>query len=507
MADTVEMDLEVLSHELDSYLRPEYGKVAQTPLLKRSGQLGAIVSTLTQTPVTTEDDVRAIVAPLLGIQPVNGDTTATVNRVNKEILVGFLLKYMRCVLRKFRTSSSSLDLELLVYNYNSGIYVDGNAVVARVLANLLNFVGGDVWGLGLERSIVDLLKRKCRMIPDEAFDTKFFAFRSCALDLTNLKLVPFSPEQLITLKSEVDPLEKPTPIFDHFMATTFDDEEDREFVLEWMGYQFDAGFLGGTVLFMFSTGASGKSSLLGIIRGIIGYQNTTNISLQRLGNDFGLQPLLGKMAVLCDESSAEAFPTDTIKAIATGSPLNVNIKNAAQVEVTLRTKLTFSFNEMPQPEATLGLERRLVVLPFLNFFLEKNANKELAQQLRAELDGIAFKAIGSLKRLRDNDYTFTESKNMRLAKAEYLESGQSLAMRYLIARLNVVPGNRIKRAEVYLDFNDWCKEHGEMPSSNQVFWRDAKKHWQAALRVGYKTTRVQGYDYLVNVDWSDGRAD
>ncbi|ARN93423.1 DNA primase family protein [Levilactobacillus brevis] len=502
--------LDDLVKELDPYLRTndafaenykrECTRIGPSMLLHLSGQLGEIVrrclgieKDMILSGEFQENQVlhfKGELCHMLGIKEGN---------VNNEILNAFLLAHTKL----FVTKSAN---ELWIFNYDDGVYELAENILGRVLAHLLNYAGGNVWSKSKETSVLGLLERKARVVDDDKLDAGFYAFRDSALDLDTLKLVPFSPNQLTTKKSHTNPKDVDTPIFDQFMKSTFDDDITRQFVIQWVGYQLDRGVAGETFLFMVSTGAGGKSSLINVIRQIVGPRNCTSERLQSLGSQFGLQPLLGKTSLLADESSEDDFPFDIVKALTTGSPMTVDVKNKAQIEVKLPIKLTFAVNTLPPAEATIGFSRRLLVLPFKHVFLGNMANKKLPQQLLSEAGGVAFKAIKALQSLRANSYRFTESPAMQIAKEEYLNKGRSQAMRFLLDRMEKKPGSRIKKSDVYKAFEKWSQQE-DTTEPLRSFWKDAQQHWQSALSISYSKVMVNGYDYILDVAWKEGKGD
>ncbi len=499
-----------LKQELDPYLRPVAGKLGEaendhSKLLNEAGRLGAILNGVAGTDITTERELKTLIGKTIGISQGKDS-----GRVDREVLASFILTHTNCVLRE-RKQGVDRGRNLLIYCYDEGVYIDGTAVLSRILAQILNYAGGNIWSMGLESAVIALIQRKARIVDYEEFDLNFYAFESSSLDLATLELVDHDPRQLTTIKSHADPRKEATPSFDEFLRTTFDDDQDgkvtQAFVWSWLGYQLDRSTSAEAFLFLVSSGAGGKSSLLNVMRSVVGASNTTGQKLQALSGEFGLQPLLGKTALYSDESSSDVFPVEVVNAITTGSRVTINIKNHAQLETKLRVKLTFAFNQLPPAATTIGFSRRLLLLPFPHVFLKQNANKNLSKSLIAETNGIAFKAIESLRKLRASGYHFLESESMKDAKTEYLEGGLPQSLRYLKDRIKVNVGSRLKKSDVYPDFVAWCAQNGENSATNQVFWVGAKKNWQTALHAMCQTSRVQGYDYLTDVDWRNEGAD
>ncbi|WP_341778681.1 DNA primase family protein [Levilactobacillus sp. HBUAS70063] len=470
-------------------------------LCEQAGKIGSIVSSLlglgsrnesVQLPVVSDAAIQAFKQALRLVIGLITQKSGNFH-LDSEKLVIFVLANMKLIV---------VDDQLLVYNYSEGIYVDATTL-GRPIALLLNYSGGDVWTQNAEQKLFELLRRRARKVDADEMNRRYYIFKDKALDLKSLDLVDFSPECLSTMKSQVSPCSMPTPKWGNFLSTTFDDDETATFVQEWMGYQLDREHAGESFLFMISSGASGKSTLLTVMRSLVGGANTTSTKLQQLGGDFGLAPLVGKASLLSDESPDGAFPTDILKLLTTGSPVTVNQKYQDAKEMVLRIKLTFAFNSLPQAEQTIGFERRLILLLFPHTFTEDVANKDLSKQLEREMPGIAFLAIKALRHLRKNGYTFTESVAMKEAKREYLDKGKPNVLKYLERRIHRSQSGRVRKPDIYKDYQSWESRMALPVLSNKQFWREANSYWQQAVRTAKEPVKVRGVDYLDHIRLGD----
>lgn len=473
-------------------------------LCEQAGQVGGIVSAtlglvpfgklVPDTCISNEaiQRFKSVLRSLVGL--VTSESGGM--HVDCERLVAFILANIKVIV---------VDGKLLIYDYAEGIYVDAQ-VLGRLIVPLLNYAGGDVWSHNVEQKVFELLLRRSREVDRKEMDCRYYIFETRALDLETLKLVPFSPSQLSTIKSHVTPRRMPTPYWDKFLGTTFSSDDDATFVREWLGYQLTRNSAGESFLFLYSTGAGGKSTLLNVMRSLVGVANTTSTRLQQLSGDFGLAPLMGKTSLLSDESSDETFPFEIVKSLTTGSPVTVNRKYKDAGEVVLPVKLTFALNTLPPAEHTLGFERRLLLLPFPHAFLRDKADKDLPKHLESEMPGIAFQAIQALKRLRNGGYKFTESDAMRAAKRDYLNASKPVVLKYLEQRVHQSKTNRVRQPDVYTDYQSWAQKNSQPQLTNRRFWIESKKYWQLAVKMDREPVKVQGIDYLDHLKLGDEEA-
>ena len=99
-----------------------------------------------------------------------------------------------------------------------------------------------------------------------------------------------------------------------------------------------------------------------------------------------------------------------------------------------------------------------MILVFQRSF-ETSPDLELSFKLRAELPGIANRALEGLRRLRTNGGKFTIGAKGRAAALE-IAASQSPALRFANARLVVTgdPNDCAPLSETYDDYRDWALE-------------------------------------------------
>lgn len=423
--------------------------------------------------------------------------------LNQNTLVDFLL-----VIMNFLGVSEDSDA-LLIYSFKKGKYIDAHDSIARIMALLLNDFDHNLWGIGRENAIIELLKRKAKQASMKDFSKDYFGFSGQDLSLTDLSLVPHNPDHMVLLQSPIEPKEMATPQFDQFLRSTFDDQAERDFVQEWAGYLLDLNNTGTVILFAISSGASGKSTLFNVYRDMLGATNVSGLKVQNLSKQFAKQGLMDKLAILADENDADGFPTSELKAISGYSPITIDRKFKDSIETVLRLKMAFAFNTLPAPEDTVGFSRRLIILPFEHTFLAKSADKQLGEKLVAELPGIAWLAIKKLKELRQNDYAFSQSANMAETKAEYFATKETPVATFMRQQLHIVSGQTLTRADIIQDFEIWLKASNvasEGYTKGQRFWNEFRRCFPIIFEgVNYSEHKSNGYQVVDDIGFrADG---
>lgn len=291
-------------------------------------------------------------------------------------------------------------------------------------------------------------------------------------------LVPSTP-QLFSLTATpyaFDP-EAKCPQWLKFLGEIFDDDEERIALLqEWIGYNMVADTSQEKLMLFVGRPASGKSTTLEVLQAVLGHDQYAKSSFKHLCSDFGLQPLMGKLAAIMPDAHVPrqvdaTQALETIKSIVGRDGVTVNRKFLPQLpDCVLPCRFTIAVNELPElPDHARSLERRLVLLYFPETF-EGREDRTLKDRLPKEAPGIAVWALNGLRRLREQKVfttpkssvpVITEFRKFLTPIAEFIdeccESGDDLETHW-------VPKNQI-----YDVWKGWSREHGLRPGIRSRF--------------------------------------
>lgn len=392
---------------------------------------------------------------------------------NKRTFAEFILRIYQIVVNHENPDTP------LVYNESKGFWEDAIHPLNRLIIEIAHSVGGDVqdtWNSNLEKSIMDILKRKATLIKPRNFNKGYFPFGNYTLNSSTGEMVKHSARYLSTFGSPVTyNADADCPVFRKFLEETFNDNDTIQFIQEWFGYTLSTSHKANALLIGIGAGANGKSTLFDVLAQLVGIQNVSSAPLSNFNSEFGLEPLLGMKLNMATESDVDAFKTGKLKALTAGEAISVNRKNKQEITITLPTKLVFLMNELPMlGDGSFGFERRLIILPFDNTYLPEKQDKDLPKKLHAELEGILTWALEGLKRLIKNDYQFTVSQTMKKAKDQYFGVGNPVE-RFVKECIIAKPSHTIESKEVFYAYQIWMTSKGypfKGTDSPQTFWRE-----------------------------------
>lgn len=371
---------------------------------------------------------------------------------------------------------------LLVYNNEKGYWEDARQPLHRLIIEMAHASGANVedsWNVYIEKTILDILKRKVSFIESENFNRGYFPLGNTSLNSTTGELVSHSPEHLATFGSSVAyQSDAKCPVFKQFLEELFEDKETIYFVQEWFGYVLSNSHKANAFLIGVGAGSNGKSTLLDILAQLLGIQNVASAPLSNFNSEFGLEPLIGKKLNLSTESDVDAFKTGKLKALTAGEDISVNRKNKQEITIKLPTKLVFLMNELPLlKDDSFGYERRLIILPFHKTFLTHEQDKALPKKLTCELEGILVWSLEGLRRLLENNYNFTISKPMQEEKDKYFGVGNPI-LKFIDACIIAKPSHKMESKELINAYKIWMTSQ-QFPFKGtdvpQKFWKFFKE--------------------------------
>jgi putative DNA primase/helicase len=242
------------------------------------------------------------------------------------------------------------------------------------------------------------------------------------LNLETLSIEPHNSDvfSVTQLPTEYNPKAK-APRFKKFLNEIF--ENDRQIinlVQEIVGDALTTDTKAEQVIFFYgSNGKNGKSTLLSLIRALLGERNVSSIALEDFNDKFKLSEIVDKLANIADESNHNVkIETSILKRISSGNTIQIDKKYHQIYSSRPYATLFFSFNTLPKTDDTDGAwKRRMIIIPFNHEPEVKNTS--LFDELHEELAGILAFAIRGLRRLRSNKYKFSYSKAVEREKRAY----------------------------------------------------------------------------------------
>jgi putative DNA primase/helicase len=272
-----------------------------------------------------------------------------------------------------------------------------------------------------------------------------------------------------------------------------EDRESIDALQEWLGYLLTADTSRQKALMIVGPRRSGKGTIGRVIVQLLGERNVASPTLASLGNNFGLEPLIGKTAALM--SDARLGARADIAAVAenllrlTGEDtISIDRKFKEAYSAKLLARVVVLTNELPVfRDAASALPSRFILLRTARSFYGQE-DHGLDGKLAAELPGILVWALAGLRRLRQRGRFVQPAAGA--AQLQMMEDLASPISTFVRDTCIVEPGGQVPIAKLHEAWRDWCKEHGrDQPGPGQTFGRDIAA---AVPSAGHSRPRING---------------
>ena len=285
-----------------------------------------------------------------------------------------------------------------------------------------------------------------------------------------------------------------------FLGELWPQEPDAIDVLgEWFGYVISGRLDLHKILLTVGPTRGGKGVIARVLTAMIGKRNVCGPTLNSLGGEFGLAPLMGKsLAIISDArfvGKNGGIVVERLLSISGEDTLTVNVKFKEQWNGKLPCRLHVISNELPSlGDASTAVIGRIVLLPLTRSWLGKERHS-LETELRAELPGILNWALAGLERL-----TFTNANQFtRVTIAEEainaMRDLSSPVSAFVREKCEVGPDKKVKVDKLYPEFKTWCEANEHPKRSTQLFGRDLRAVVPSirVTQTGSPPNRVRNY--------------
>ena len=376
------------------------------------------------------------------------------------------------------------DEYVIKINNSLHIYADGvyNNDLRSIEKTLLRYINNSK---SAERTEVI---KYLDILAENKFQTtpKTIAVANGLLDIESKHLTVFDPK--IIIKNKIAVNYNPSS-YNEDMDKTLNkiccnDKQLRLLIEEMIGYCLFRRNELGKCFILTGHGSNGKSTLLDVIKRLLGEDNISSVSLEDLNDRFKTFQLEGKLANIGDDISNKYIDNNsTFKKLVTGETVNVESKGKDPFDFNNYSKLIFSCNDMPRiNDLSDGLKRRIILIPFNARFSKSDANFDpfiIDKLMKPEaLEYLLNLALAGLERILYNR-AFTIPESVSNAWTEYEKTNNPV--------LGFVEDAKIENeltSDVYLQYQTYCADSGLKHLSKAVFTRELSK-------LGYKTKQIR----------------
>lgn len=376
------------------------------------------------------------------------------------------------------------DEYVIKINNSLHIYADGvyNNDLRSIEKTLLRYINNSK---SAERTEVI---KYLDILAENKFQTtpKTIAVANGLLDIESKHLTVFDPK--IIIKNKIAVNYNPSS-YNEDMDKTLNkiccnDKQLRLLIEEMIGYCLFRRNELGKCFILTGHGSNGKSTLLDVIKRLLGEDNISSVSLEDLNDRFKTFQLEGKLANIGDDISNKYIDNNsTFKKLVTGETVNVERKGKDPFDFNNYSKLIFSCNDMPRiNDLSDGLKRRIILIPFNARFSKSDANFDpfiIDKLMKSEaLEYLLNLALAGLERILYNR-AFTIPESVSNAWTEYEKTNNPV--------LGFIEDAKIENeltSDVYLQYQTYCADSGLKHLSKAVFTRELSK-------LGYKTKQIR----------------
>ena len=341
----------------------------------------------------------------------------------------------------------------------------------KLLYRHFNYLVKNAWTAGLQAQYMSTLINLCRDTDELIQGDDYINLKNGLYNLDKWEFQPHNKEVFtpIQIPLSYDPDNEPEcPNFIEFLHDIFNnDKELIDLVQEIIGYCLTNSSKAHKLFLFYGNGRNGKSVLADIIEALVGKENTTHIPLKSFNVSFELADIVDKKLNTATENDKLTIKTEMLKSLSAGDPVLINPKHEKPFSHTPTTKLIFAVNRLPHSADTSeGFKDRLCIVPFNNKYTynpvnswERMRDPNITEKLMQELDGIFVFALKGLRRLVDNNYQFTRSKEADKILGEYIASINPFAD-FISTKIIADSNSRIEKTRLHKHFRTWADSQG-----------------------------------------------
>jgi P4 family phage/plasmid primase-like protien len=332
-------------------------------------------------------------------------------------------------------------------------------------------------------SVTELTRVKV-FVPDEKWDADpdILICENGALRISTGELVDHRPGHYATSRVpyDYDPEAKPV-MWRYFLNHTV--PVAAAFLQEFAGYALTTNMAHELAVWLYGPPGSGKSTFIAGLQAMLGHRAGVLGLADLERSRFTLADLPGKTLVVASEQpSSYLASTNTLNAIISGEPLQVERKYRDPVTVVPRAKVCWAMNELPRvADANSGLFRRVKVVAFPEL-PEDQRDPEVKRHIETEGAGILNWALEGLHRLKERGH-FEIPEGVQEATTQFRTNNDVPAL-FVEDRCVKGVNFEVQASKLYREYKFWCEENGHRPLSSTRVADD----WR---RLGFERERTR----------------
>ena len=241
------------------------------------------------------------------------------------------------------------------------------------------------------------------------------------------------------------------------LSEILENNQDKiDLLQEFFGYCLTNDVRHKKALLLLGESDSGKSTILNVLRDMLGHENAASVPLKYLSNQQYTPMLVGKLANIDPDVGRDAvnFEPD-FKIITSGEPVNCNQKYTKTFTFIPVCKIVLAANIFPNiTDHSSAFYTRLIIVPCDRVFGESEKDRDLSKKLKLELPGVLNWSIEGLRRLNARGYF--DIKGFSVDAVQELRELNNPIDLFIKDHIAVENDEQIAKDELYNIYKQWC---------------------------------------------------
>lgn len=296
------------------------------------------------------------------------------------------------------------------------------------------------------------------------------------LDIRTGTLEPHTPLRFMTTQIQANWYgPQPTPMCDYFFESiSGGDPILTRRLWEVLGFLLSSDQDAKRFCLLQGPGNTGKSLYGELVKSMFPSSDTCHVDIFKLGERFQAATLVGKCVNISMDLSNASLKSDAIsfvKQVTGRDPVLVEEKYLKPYSTKIDCKFLFGTNhKLRLGDIDDAFLQRILYIPFQYPVSKERMVHGLIDQLKAERNGILFKAVEAYRQVVLNRYVFTGDDIFDLSKME--QTGDSVASseetlnEFIVQNCLGSPGYFIPTELVYERYVTFCQAIGRSPEGN-----------------------------------------
>lgn len=259
-----------------------------------------------------------------------------------------------------------------------------------------------------------------------------------------------------------------------FLQFVFEDDKEtmgKYFMLQqFFGYCLLRDCRYQRALFLYGTGANGKSTVIDVLQAMVGRENTSSLTLTDVTKTFRSAFMQNKLVNLATETNTrDPLMLETFKAVITGDSITAERKYGEPFQYRPYAKWVVAMNEAPViPDKSYGFGRRIIVLNFQRRIEDHEIIPNMSELLIEDIDAIFTWAVEGLRALlRQGQFNIPEQVDNDTTS--FMTSMNPMLI-FVNECCELYPQASVSTMDIWHAYTAWCADGRNRPYGRNKFF-------------------------------------